>query len=261
MRAIFSRFLNAPALARWRQSYAEWRLSQSKPDVPKCDENGIPFPNAYLMTRVAGNIDWQGFQESGKRELTLFRDLIAEQGGDLASAERILDFGCGCGRLTRHLPSMSQANIYGCDYNRRLVNWCAENLTGAFQTNRLKPPLGYADESFDIIYLYSVFTHLREATQKAWLEEFHRVLKPGGLVLISFHDEDHRALREIGIAADAFERQPFLVHNDQAEGSNHLSAYQTREHFVSQAAEWFEVLTVKSSIESEVGQAVAVLRR
>lgn len=263
MRAIFSRLLNAPIFARWAQPYAEWRLAQTKSSVPAPDADGLPFPSSYLMARVAGIVDWRDFERSGKEQVSLIQKMIAAQGGDIATSERILDFGCGCGRLARHIPAISQATLYGCDYNRQLVSWCASNLPGIFQRNQLKPPLRYDDAFFDVIYLYSVFTHLREDTQKAWLLELHRVLKPGGYLVISFHDEDHYALEIIGVSADYIVTNQFHVHNNHAEGSNYLSTYQSRAHFTAQAAEHFDVLDVKSSSESErgVGQAIAIMRR
>ncbi|MHA7899470.1 MAG: class I SAM-dependent methyltransferase [Henriciella sp.] len=261
MRAILSRFLNSAMMARWTQVYADWRFSQKNVEVPACDENGIPFPSAYLMARVAGDISWRQFQRSGHQTIHLFRDLSLAHGGDISRAQRILDFGCGCGRLARHVPQVSRADFYGCDFNRQLVRWCRANLPGTYDVNQLKPPLRYEAQFFDIIYLFSVFTHLREATQSAWLAEFHRVLKPGGFLLITFHDEVHPMLDEIGVSTDALRRTQFHVHNDRAEGSNYLAAFQTREHFSRQASKWFDVCEIKSSRDTGVNQAVAVLRK
>src|SRR5262249_14848680 len=52
-------------------------------------------------------------------------------------------------------------------------------------------PLRYRDASFDLVYAFSVFTHLPESLQLAWMGELRRVLRPGGYLLISLHGEGH----------------------------------------------------------------------
>ena len=51
------------------------------------------------------------------------------------------------------------------------------------------PPLPYSDEAFDVIYCISVFTHLDDAHTRAWLRELKRVLRPGGVLLLTIHGE------------------------------------------------------------------------
>ena len=261
MRTTLSRLAYSPWFARWTQAFAEWRVSRTKLRVPKRDKNGLPLPSAYLIARVAGSVEWQDYLETGANAVRVFRDMLARHDGDFEFAERILDFGCGCGRVARYVPNYSRAELYGTDINRQLARWSAANLPGTFHTNRLMPPLRYGDEFFDVIYLFSVFTHLRQETQQAWLKEFHRILKPGGHVLISFHDEDLAAVAAIGMTADDVRRDDFIIHNDRAEGSNYISTYQSRAQFAAQAAQYFDVCEILSSQESGVGQAVALLRR
>jgi len=56
------------------------------------------------------------------------------------------------------------------------------------------PPLPYAAESFDVIYCLSVFTHLNETMQDAWLAELRRVLQPGGLLILTVHGHNAAAI-------------------------------------------------------------------
>ena len=51
---------------------------------------------------------------------------------------------------------------------------------GNFEQSAVEPPLRFADGSFDIVYAYSVFSHLSERVQLRWVEEFARILRPGG---------------------------------------------------------------------------------
>ena len=51
--------------------------------------------------------------------------------------------------------------------------------------NPLHPPLVYPGEAFDLVYAFSVFTHLPESIQFSWMRELSRVLKAGGYLAIS----------------------------------------------------------------------------
>lgn len=92
------------------------------------------------------------------------------------------------GRVIRHLRGMTQAQLFGSDQSAKLVDWCESNLPFAtFTINRLEPPLDFPDDKFDFVYALSVFTHLPAALQDAWMAELHRVLIPGGHLLLSTH--------------------------------------------------------------------------
>jgi ubiquinone/menaquinone biosynthesis C-methylase UbiE len=65
----------------------------------------------------------------------------------------------------------------------------AEARFAQFEVNGLAPPLAYEANHFDFIYALSVFTHLPESLQTAWMSELARVLKPGGYLLMTTHRE------------------------------------------------------------------------
>ena len=72
------------------------------------------------------------------------------------------------------------------DYNPRLIEWCQRHLPFAqFRVNQLEPPLPCEAEYFDFIYARSIFTHMTEELQEAWLQELRRVLKPNGTLLFT----------------------------------------------------------------------------
>lgn len=86
---------------------------------------------------------------------------------------RILDWGCGAGRVLRHMPDFTiNSAVYGSDYNTNYVAWCKANLKNCtVKENELTPPLEFDDNFFDVIYSISIFTHLSMEKHKQWLNE------------------------------------------------------------------------------------------
>lgn len=257
LRAIAEDFGLGAALFR----YVEWREGRRAPEFPRADSDEIPLPPAWLMFQVASHTDWRGFLESGASALRIFDAAAGRAGLPFADARHILDFGCGCGRIARHLPQTTNAALDGVDYNPRLVRWCAQNLPGSFRVNRAQPPLAFPDGRFDIVYLFSVFTHLRRDTQDAWLAEFARILRPGGLALVTFHDEDHPSLSSVGLGVEELQSRGHVVHHDTAEGSNYMATFQSRAFTRDQCTAYFDVVEMIGSQDAGFGQALAVLRR
>ena len=163
--------------------------------------------------------------------------------------------------LPRHAPGLTNADYHGVDYNGRLVEWCSSNLPGRYSQNQLSPPLKFADGYFDVLYLLSVFTHLRIPTQNEWLAEYARVLKPGGICIVTFHDEDHENMGMTEITREKLLAEGTAIHNNEAEGSNYIATYQSREFARKQFGEFFEVCEIQPSNATPVGQAFAVLRK
>ncbi len=107
------------------------------------------------------------------------------------SCRRVLDFGCGAGRVLRQFaPETQDAEFWGCDIDRPSVDWLRENLSPPFEVFEVdeRPGLPQADGYFDLIYAFSVYTHLTDHWA-GWLLEHHRVLKEGGLLLATILSE------------------------------------------------------------------------
>ena len=82
------------------------------------------------------------------------------------------------------------AKLYGTDIDEWAIHWCRDNLDHAcnFTSNKQWPPLSYRDGFFDLVYSVSVFTHLPEDMQFAWLAELRRVAKEGSYLLLTTHN-------------------------------------------------------------------------
>jgi SAM-dependent methyltransferase len=151
----------------------------------------VPFPPPDLMSRIGPTPDpsteegREFFDSTGRdRKRAIIRLLP-----DRYSFEdrRVLDFGCGAGRVLRHfIPEASEAEFWGCDLHRPTIDWLSENLSPPmrFFVNDRRP-LPQPDGYFDLVYALSVFTHITHEWSD-WLLELHRVLRPGGLLLATF---------------------------------------------------------------------------
>lgn len=147
-------------------------------------------PPPHLRKRVHGVEDFVSFDAVGK---VVSGDILAAlKAAGLSNIRNILDFGCGCGRVMKHLrPSFPNARMTGSDIDPEAIAWCSTNLgsVGTFAVNEALPPLPFADRQFDFVYGISVFTHLPEDMQFSWLKELRRITVPGGYLLLTTHGE------------------------------------------------------------------------
>ena len=92
--------------------------------------------------------------------------------------------------------------LQGCDIDPRHVAWMQSNLDYCrVQRSSVNPPLPYAAATFDAVISISVFSHLNEASQTAFLAELARITKPGATLMLTIHGEAamRRARAEKGI--------------------------------------------------------------
>lgn len=152
---------------------------------------GLPLPPALLRYRTSESLSKDLFLRVGQGCAAHIENQVRTLGGYLASARRILDFGCGCGRILRWLVDRyPNAEFYGADVDSDAIDWCARHIAGGrFVSTRPQPPLPYPKGHFDLVYCISVFTHLDERMQDMWLLELRRVLRPEGILLLTVHGE------------------------------------------------------------------------
>lgn len=104
--------------------------------------------------------------------------------GMIAPGARVLDIGCGTGRLTIPLRQMTQAEIYGLDLSSEMLEQ-AKSKKGAdaiYWVLGDAQALPFPEEFFDCTFMCLVLHHIEDKRQA--IEEMYRVLKPGGRSLI-----------------------------------------------------------------------------
>lgn len=153
----------------------------------------LPLPPEQLQRRVIG-VYSPAFISSGDRVVDDLNTLLAKVGTSLQQSERILDFGCGPGRALRalHFRGLDKTRLFGSDIDPEAIEWCTQNYqrVATFSVNDHEPPTSYPNNFFDCVYSISVFTHLPEEMQFAWLAELRRITKPGGYLLLTVHGPD-----------------------------------------------------------------------
>jgi SAM-dependent methyltransferase len=157
----------------------------------------FPEPPAELVRRVGG-----GFADGLWHVAQLRRySMLGEEG-----SERVLDLGCGVGRtavrLARQFPDLSYE---GFDVDAEAIDWCRREVTsrhpgfafthldlrndaynpgGALDAETFTFP--YGDGAFDLVFGFSLFTHLLRPTLERYLGEVRRVLSERGRLHATF---------------------------------------------------------------------------
>lgn len=142
---------------------------------------------------------------------------------------RILDFGCGWGRIGRmFLRDVSIESLEGIDVDPVFVEMTRELFgTDNFRVCEPFPPTDLEANHYSLVTAYSVFSHLSEAAAKAWLTEFARILKPGGHVAFTTrHDSffDYVAWTRSAPDADPYTKALGQLFDDVQEPRDRLRA-------------------------------------
>jgi SAM-dependent methyltransferase len=191
----------------------------------------IPDPPQELASGVGGALD---IGHGHVAQLRAFAGLRSE--------DHVLDVGCGIGRTAIPLAAVlsGKGSYDGFDLSPAAIEWCSREITSRYPNFRFAHidlfngaynPSGtispaeftfpYEDEQFDLVFVYSVFTHLLPEDLEHYLAEVTRVLKKGGRMLGTFFILNEAALQELssGLEADpeAAHIAKSLLEHDQGE--------------------------------------------
>lgn len=139
---------------------------------------------------------------------------FAEEVARVGGPRTIGDLGCGTGRVTSHLRDIG-AEAFGVDLSPGMVEIARATCPGLrFEVGSMTA-LDLPDASLGGVLSWYSTVHMPEDELTASFAEFHRVLAPGGRLLIAFKvgDERVRLERAYGheVALDVYRRSPDRV--------------------------------------------------
>jgi len=178
----------------------------------------VPFPDAAVQVLTNS----QKGEDTARDAIAIWQTIRSciRYEPAMRDGHRVLDYGCGWGRITRLLPwYFDAANVCGVDVDAGFVASARDLLPSLdFRVIESMKPLPFAAESFDVVFANSVFSHLSERSARATLAELARITRPGGVVVCSVLEEDvlaafyrsprHRdwIVRILGAAEDSLAR-------------------------------------------------------
>ena len=177
---------------------------------------GQPIPIESRVHLGYGNSAAE-YLDSGVRDVNTILQILARCGAPVPDGATILDFGCGGGRMLRHLPTALPGGQYwGCDTESKAIAWAQVYLGEAFRmfTNLREPRLPFADASIDFVFAGSVFSHLNDMAE-FWMLELRRTVRPGGVLYLTFQDDSSLSfIRAKGTARARYYYDNLFVAND-----------------------------------------------
>lgn len=220
-------------------------------------------PPLWLAYDAYGHTNWKSYYESGFVHANFFSELILRN--THSNTLKVLDWGCGPGRLIRHMPKLLGSRnplIYGCDYNHKTIDWCRSTLkTIHFEKNQLTPPLPFETQLFDVVYGLSVFTHLSEAMHFEWIQELKRILKPGGILILTTHGDIYRD-KLLNHEKIVYDSHNLVAREGVKEGKRCYTTFHPPQ-FIKEKLfkEWTILEHITNAISHNISQDVWVLRR
>ena len=202
--------------------------------------NNVMTPPPHLIRRVHGGAgkDPEGFHKIGCSQASK----IWKQAKPLiknAKSTKLLEWGCGSGRVIQQLDKLTDCTLYGCDVDAEAIDWCNNNIghVAEFSVNNEQPPLPYPDDHFDVIVGVSVFTHLDERRHLAWLNELKRVCKPKGYIFMTIHGSSY---------ADQLQSASYVFTPHQTQGlpSWYGTAFIREDYITTWWSKFFDIISV-----------------
>ena len=165
----------------WEKLWIEYAAApDSRADLPA-------FPSEEIQRRIHGTVFERAMRGALALRYHAFRSLRRVVGKPIVPEMKVLDFGCGWGRVLRVLlKDFHTSGLHGTDLDPEVIELARKLLPEVrFSVNDRLPPLGYRDRSFDLVLVNSVFSHLAERNFWFWIEELTRVLEPGGVLVFT----------------------------------------------------------------------------
>lgn len=229
-KSIFSgklRQLGVLYYADWIRFYIQKSKNLNSNYAFKKKNPNVTLPPDYLLYE-SFQLDYEKYYTEGKIAAQWLANHLSKHTN--LKGKKILDWGCGPGRIIRHLPTIvgNNCKLYGTDYNKESIAWCAKKLKKIkFNNNTLKADLPYPDNFFDVIYGISIFTHLSEKMHFEWSKELLRVLALGGILFLTMQGDNYKA-KLSDDELEKFENGMLVIRGNVKEGHRTYSAFQPK---------------------------------
>ena len=129
------------------------------------------------------------YLSDGWRTLSELMLLLEEAGVSLTDMKSVLEFAAGYGRFTRHLVKAIPGRVACSDVLPGTVEFLRQQFgVEAFYSQHDPATIVYPRQ-YDMVFVLSLFTHLPVNMWKPWLQSLARGVRPGGLLVISVHNE------------------------------------------------------------------------
>ena len=225
----------------------------------------LQIPPKHLQVRVSGAY-YSQFFDHGKEMFEDIERILQSQGLSFTQFEKVLDFGCGCGRFLIPLYLASKpTKLYGTDIDQEAIDWLRTHypVFADLSVNKPSPPTKYSNDLFDFVFSISIFTHLPEQMQHDWLAEMSRIIKPGCYGIFTVHGEKFYS----GIPGNS--RKEFLIKGFSYQISAatdglpdfYRSSFHTHNYIMCEWSKYFEVLYIEKEGIGKNQDAVLVRKR
>lgn len=178
------------------------------------------------------------YLSDGWRTLSELMALLEEVDQPLIHCRSLLEFACGHGRFTRHLAKLMPGRITCSDVLPDAVDFVREQFEVDAFCSDMQPEQVRFPKRYEVVFVLSLFTHLPVEVWQRWLRALAAAVQPGGLLVLSVHNE--QAAAEFGVQFD----------------DSGIFFQASSESRALEGAQYGTTLTTRAVVEREIGQAL-----